>query len=296
MFKRLRKKWKVNGLQLMLILCTFAIGGSATGFAAKKIINALPIGQDWLWAVIYIILVTLLWPLAVLLISIPFGQFRFFSRYIRKLGAKMGLGMQSNIIDNEPVHLTIFASGKGSNAQRIIDHFRGHPTVKIALIVSNNPGAGVLDMAKRENIPTLVLEKEKFFRGDGYVHELIKKKTDWVVLAGFLWKVPATLVSAYRDHIINIHPALLPKFGGKGMYGHHVHEAVLAAGETESGITIHQVDDQYDHGQVIFQARCPVLPGDTPEKLAERVLQLEHRHFPEVIEKLVEERLSTLKG
>ena len=287
MFERLRKKWKVSPLQLTLILCTFAIGGSATGFVAKKIMNALPVGEDWLWAVIYILLITLLWPLSVLLVSIPFGQFRFFSAYIRKMGRKMGLGKSDNLTENEPVHLTIFASGKGSNAQRIIDHFRGHPVVKIGLIVCNNPAAGVLEIAKKENIPTLLIEKERFFRGDAYLHELIERKTDWVVLAGFLWKIPSPLVSAYRGHIINIHPALLPKYGGKGMYGHFVHEAVIRAGETESGITIHQVDELYDHGQILFQASCPVLSGDTADSLAERVHQLEHRHFPVVIEKVV---------
>lgn len=288
MFKNLRKKWKVNGLQLVLILCTFAIGGSATGFAGKKIMNSLQVQQDWLWAVIYILLITLIWPLAVLLVSLPFGQFRFFINYIRKLGSKLGIGKAPAAAKvPEPVHITLFASGGGSNAQKIIDHFRGHPVVRIVAIVCNNPKAGVLQIAAKEGIPVMQVEKDRFFTGDAYLHELIEKKTDLLVLAGFLWKLPATLVNAYRGHIVNIHPALLPKYGGKGMYGHHVHQAVIDNKEKESGITIHYVDELYDHGQTIFQASCPVLENDTAESLARRVQQLEHKHYPKIIEGLV---------
>lgn len=184
-------------------------------------------------------------------------------------------------------HLAIFSSGAGSNAARIIEHFRLHPSVRVSLIVCNNPGAGVLAIAAKEKIPVLLIEKEKFFRGSAYAEELRERKIDFIVLAGFLWKIPAALLQAYPRRIVNLHPALLPKYGGKGMYGRHVHSAVVNAGEKESGITIHYVDELYDHGQSIFQARVAVTAGDTPETLAAKVQQLEHTHFPRVIEDVV---------
>jgi phosphoribosylglycinamide formyltransferase-1 len=184
------------------------------------------------------------------------------------------------------IHLAIFASGAGSNAQKIIDHFRISSSIKISLIVCNKPDAGVLHIAARENIPVLLIEKEKFFRGNGYSGELKEKRIDLLVLAGFLWKIPDALIKAYPGKIINIHPALLPKYGGRGMYGTHVHAAVISAGEKESGITIHYVDEHYDNGDIIFQAKCPVMPGDTPGSLAQRIHQLEHEHYSKVIEKL----------
>lgn len=180
--------------------------------------------------------------------------------------------------------IAIFASGAGSNAGRIIDHFRHHSSISVSLIVCNKPGAGVLTIAKKEQIPTLLIEKEKFFQGNAYVDELRERKIDILVLAGFLWKIPAALVAAYRGRIINIHPSLLPKYGGKGMYGRHVHEAVIAAKDKESGITIHFVDELYDHGQAIFQISVEVDPSDTPETLAQKVHLLEHAHFPRIIE------------
>lgn len=177
--------------------------------------------------------------------------------------------------------IAIFASGTGSNAQKIIEQVPG-----VALIISNKPDAGVLAIAERNGIPTMVLDKERFLRGDGYVPELNKMGIGLIVLAGFLWKVPVTLIKAFPRRIINIHPALLPKYGGKGMYGHFVHEAVIAAGEKESGISIHYVDELYDHGQVILQAICAIEPGDTPESLAKKVQALEHRHFPAAVKLL----------
>lgn len=288
MFEKLQKKWKVNGLQLALILCTFAIGGSATGFVGKKIMNALQIQQDWLWAVVYILLITIIWPMAVLVVSIPFGQFRFFVNYIRKLGSKLGLVKAPATPKlSEPVHITLFASGSGSNAQKIIDRFRNNPLVKVVLVVCNNPKAGVLEIARKEQIPVLLLEKDRFLHGDAYLHELIEKRTDLIVLAGFLWKIPATLVSAYRDHIINIHPALLPKYGGKGMYGQRVHQAVIDNKEKETGITIHYVDEVYDNGKIIFRASCAVYENDTAITLSQKVQALEHEHYPRVIESLI---------
>lgn len=186
-----------------------------------------------------------------------------------------------------PKHLVIFASGAGSNAQQIIHYFKNSALAKVCLIVCNKPGAGVLSIAKNENIPVLLIEKERFFRGDAYLPELQKINTDLIVLAGFLWKIPQILIDAYPRRIINIHPALLPKYGGRGMYGQYVHEAILNAGEMESGITIHYVDEHYDNGDVIFQTACPIVESDTWETLAQRIHQLEHLHYPMVIEDLV---------
>ncbi len=181
-------------------------------------------------------------------------------------------------------HLVIFASGAGSNAQQIITYFKTSPAVKVALIVCNKPGAGVLSIAEKEGIPVLIIEKERFFRGDAYLPQLKEVQTSLIVLAGFLWKIPGLLIEAFPRRIINIHPALLPKFGGKGMYGQYVHQSVLSAGEVESGITIHYVDEHYDNGDVIFQTACPVMEDDTPETLARRIHQLEHLYYPKIVE------------
>ena len=186
------------------------------------------------------------------------------------------------------IQMAVFASGTGTNAQQIIQHFNAHPLIKIALVVCNNPAAGVVDIAAKENIPVLLVEKEKFLRGNAYADELKASGIDFIVLAGFLWKLPAKLVAAFSGKIINIHPALLPKYGGKGMYGSYVHEAVINAGERESGITIHFVDEWYDHGKNIFQATCTVDENETPASLAQKIHELEHTNYPTVIEKTVQ--------
>lgn len=183
--------------------------------------------------------------------------------------------------------IAIFASGTGTNAARIMEHFTDHPALQVALIVCNKPQAGVLSIAATHKVDTLLIERDRFFSGDGYVAELQEKKIDWIILAGFLWKVPLSLLQQFKGHIVNIHPALLPAFGGKGMYGNRVHEAVLATKATESGITIHYVDEEYDHGATIFQARCPVLSNDSVNSLAARIHALEHQHYPRVIEELI---------
>jgi phosphoribosylglycinamide formyltransferase-1 len=180
--------------------------------------------------------------------------------------------------------IAIFASGAGSNAAKIIERFQQHETIQVSLIVSNKAGAGIMKIAEEKNIPTLLINKEKFFEGDGYVAELKENQINLIVLAGFLWKIPGSLIEAYPQRIINIHPALLPKFGGKGMYGRFVHQAVIDNKEKESGITIHYVDGHYDNGDIIFQATCPVLETDTADSLAKRVQGLEHEHYPKVIE------------
>lgn len=185
-------------------------------------------------------------------------------------------------------HIVIFASGGGSNAQQIISYFKNSELARVVLVVCNKPGAGVVAIAEKENISVLQIEKENFFRGDAYLPELKKIDTHLIALAGFLWKMPPLLIAAYPKRIINIHPALLPKYGGRGMYGQYVHESVLNAGERESGITIHYVDEQYDNGDIIFQTACPVTDDDTAESLAQRIHQLEHLHYPRIIEKLLQ--------
>jgi len=189
-------------------------------------------------------------------------------------------------------NIAIFASGAGSNAAKIIEHFAESASVKIALIVCNKPGAGVLTIAANNNIETLLIEKENFFRGDAYLPQLKTVAIDFIVLAGFLWKIPEQLIAAFPNKIINIHPALLPKYGGKGMYGNFVHAAVIAHQEKESGITIHYVNEHFDEGKHIFQATCPVEPNDTPESLATKIHVLEHLHFARVIEEVLRDSLA----
>lgn len=189
--------------------------------------------------------------------------------------------------------LAVFASGAGSNTQKIIDYFRNHASIQVALVVCNKAGAGVLQIAEKEAIPFLILEKEKFFSAGSYVMELKEKGIGFIVLAGFLWKVPSAFINAYAHKIVNIHPALLPQYGGKGMYGSAVHEAVIRSKETRSGITIHYVDDRYDHGKTILQVTCRVEENDTPETLAHKIHQLEHEYYPKVIEKVVREGVSS---
>lgn len=198
-------------------------------------------------------------------------------------------------VTNSSIRIAVFASGAGSNARKLIEHFNSNLSsqgkgIEVALVVSNKIDAGVLQIAAEFQVPTLIIEKEKFFRGNAYVDELKQTGIRFIVLAGFLWKVPSALVQAYPEAIVNIHPALLPKYGGKGMYGNFVHEAVIANKEPESGITIHLVDEIYDNGAHIFQATCPVLPEDTPATLAQRIHKLEHAHYPRVVEEIINNR------
>ena len=285
MFQKLKTRWGVNGLNLALIISTFALGGSLCGWAGRKLLLLTGLEKGITWFILYILLITLLWPLCVLLISIPFGQFAFFKKYILKIWNKIS-GKKSG----STIRIAIFASGAGSNARQIINHFSGSSSVKIALIVCNKPGAGVLNIASENNIPVLLIDKERFFNGDHYLPILQKHRIGFIVLAGFLWKLPASLIAAYPKKIINIHPALLPKYGGKGMYGAHVHEAVIASGEKESGISIHYVDELYDHGEIIFQATCSVEENDTPGSLAQKIHELEHTHYPRVIGSLMQKQ------
>jgi formyltetrahydrofolate-dependent phosphoribosylglycinamide formyltransferase len=329
MFQRLKQRWKVNGVQLFFILCVFAVTGTTTAYLTRQVTYwlKLDVTSAWYW-IIKLCMLVFGYQILILLFSIPFGQFSFFWNYEKKILQRLGMLKKNNkSVTRDKTHITtdsahhitgmnqpkeghtpetqhtqrpsrnphpetriaIFASGAGSNAQQIINHFRHHPFIRVALIVCNKPGAGVLNIAAKEQIPTLLIEKEKFFRGSGYADELKEKGIDVIILAGFLWKIPVTLLRAWPQRIINIHPALLPAYGGKGMYGMNVHTAVIAAKEKESGITIHYVDEIYDHGEVIFQAKCTVEAQDTPETLAQKIHLLEHLHYPKVIEKWITE-------
>jgi phosphoribosylglycinamide formyltransferase-1 len=183
-------------------------------------------------------------------------------------------------------YLAIFASGSGTNAQNIIEYFNEKGIAEVSLILSNDKDAYVLERARKHNIPTVTFNRKTFYETDVILDLLREKQIDLVVLAGFLWMIPGNLLRAFPNGIVNIHPALLPNYGGKGFYGMKVHESVIAAGEKESGITIHYVNEHYDAGQIIFQATCPVLAEDTPESLAIKVHALEYAHFPRVIAEL----------
>ena len=182
--------------------------------------------------------------------------------------------------------ILLFASGAGSNVENIIQYFKNNPDVKIAGVFSNNPNAKVLDKAKNYNIPTLIFGREQLTEGF-VLDKMAEFKPDLVVLAGFLWKMPQEIVSAYPNKIINIHPALLPKYGGKGMYGIKVHQTVLANKEKETGITIHYVNEHYDEGEFIFQQKVAIEDCTSADEIANKIHELEHKHFPKIIEKLL---------
>ncbi len=185
------------------------------------------------------------------------------------------------------IKLAILASGSGTNAERITEYFKEKEGIEVSLILSNKPDAFVLTRAEKLNVPTLVFNRSEFYESDLVSGKLKEYEIDFIVLAGFLWLIPEYLTHAYPNCILNIHPALLPKYGGKGMYGSRVHEAVKAAEETETGITIHYVNENYDEGQIIFQATCAINPSDTPDVIASKVHELEYEHFPRVIEEVV---------
>lgn len=309
MFKRLKEKWGLSWLRFVLVFTTFALGGSLCGYAGRQLLGFIDMEKGVLYYFAYVVLVTLLWPLCVLGVSIPMGQFTFFRNYLWKMKRRiMGRGRVKETVDAVTANyavksagelanntaaplfgpkrrIAIFASGTGSNAGKIMEYMRGHARLEVVLVVCNKPGAGVINIAAEYGVPVLMIEKETFFRGNAYLDELrLRHQIDLIVLAGFLWKVPSALVEAYPGRIVNIHPALLPKYGGKGMYGHHVHAAVIAAGESESGITIHLVNERYDEGKILFQANCTVEASDTPDILAQKVHALEHAHYPRVVE------------
>lgn len=186
-----------------------------------------------------------------------------------------------------PIRLAILGSGNGTNAQQISEYFADRTDVQVACIIYNKRDAYIAERAKNLGIEAHYFGKADFYSNGAVLEYLQLKQVDWVILAGFLWLMPEDILAAYPNRVINIHPALLPKYGGKGMYGHHVHEAVVAAGERESGITIHIVDQHYDRGTTLFQARCTVTPDDTPDTLAAKIHLLEKEYFPRVIDETI---------
>ncbi|NOY38081.1 MAG: phosphoribosylglycinamide formyltransferase [Chlorobi bacterium] len=184
--------------------------------------------------------------------------------------------------------IAILASGSGTNAQNIIEYFNKTFDKRVVLVCTNNPNAFVIERAKKAGVPVLIFNRKEWMEEQVVRNRLLNEKIDLVVLAGFLWLIPETFIHAFPQRIINIHPALLPEYGGKGMYGMHVHEAVLKHHEKRSGITIHYVNEKYDAGEIIFQAHCEVHGDDTPESLAKRIHALEYRYYPEVINQLLD--------
>jgi phosphoribosylglycinamide formyltransferase-1 len=183
--------------------------------------------------------------------------------------------------------IVIFGSGKGSNARRIIEYFKDSKKVQVAALVSNKPRRGFLDISYDHRINLEIVKGSELADPKWIAHLKVMYRPDLIVLAGYLKLIPQEFIQAFEGKIINLHPALLPAYGGKGMYGNNVHQAVLEAGETQSGITIHEVNERYDEGKIIFQANCPVFPDDTIETLAERIHQLEHQHLPEQIDQMI---------
>jgi phosphoribosylglycinamide formyltransferase-1 len=184
-------------------------------------------------------------------------------------------------------NIAIFASGSGTNAQRLFEHFSPITDTNISLLLTNKKDAGVVERAKKWGIPVRIFDREEFYYSGNIVDFLQNEGIDWVILAGFLWLIPKNLLKIFEKKIVNIHPALLPKFGGKGMYGMNVHQAVIDSKEKLSGITIHYVNEEYDQGSVIFQATCTVEETDTPESLAAKIHELEYKYFPVVMENLI---------
>lgn len=186
-------------------------------------------------------------------------------------------------------NIAVFASGSGTNAENLIRFFRPGTIADVKLVLCNKPGAGVLERARNLDVETVLFDREELYHSDRVMDKLKEYEIDLVVLAGFLWLVPEKLVRAFPGAIVNIHPALLPKYGGKGMYGNRVHQAVIENGEKESGITIHYVNEKYDEGNIIFQAKCPVAENETPESLAKKIHALEYEHFPRVVREVLME-------
>ncbi len=188
--------------------------------------------------------------------------------------------------------IAIFASGSGSNAQKIMEYFKKNKDIEVALILTNNPDAYVLQRADNFEIPSHIFNKKEFYEQNDVIALLKNLSIDLIVLAGFLWLIPKSLLLAFPNKIINIHPSLLPKFGGKGMYGDMVHQSILNSGETESGITIHFVNEQFDEGEIIHQSKFKIDKGDDIEMIKFKGQQLEHLHFPKVIESLLKKMKS----
>lgn len=189
------------------------------------------------------------------------------------------------------IKLALFASGNGSNAERIIEYFKNSENIQIKYIISNKKDAFVHERARKLGVPSITFNRDDFYNTDNVLNFLIKEKIDYIILAGFLWLVPQNILSHYHNRVINIHPALLPDYGGKNMYGMNVHKAVIEHRAKESGITIHYVNEKYDEGKIIFQAKCTIDSSDTPESLAQKIHELEYKFFPSVIEQVINNNL-----
>lgn len=287
MFRKLQERWGLSTRTFWIVFLAFGLTGTTTAFLTRYVTQWLGMDahSEWYYRLAVRVFM-LLFGYQVILLSYGFllGQWAFFWKYELKLLRKL------KILPQPPLKtpIAIFASGTGSNALKIMQYFQQHPTISVDLLVCNKPGAGVIHHAEKYGVPVLLIEKERFFRGDAYIPVLHQHRISCIVLAGFLWKIPAALVTAYPNKMLNIHPALLPKFGGKGMYGEFVHRAVLEAGEQESGISIHLVNEHFDEGEVIFQATCPIDANETPHSLAQKIHQLEHAHFSRVIEQFIQ--------
>ncbi len=288
MFKKLQEKWGLSTQTFWIVFIAFGLTGTTTAFLTRYVTHWLGMdaNSEWYYR-LGVRLFMLLFGYQVILLSYGFllGQWAFFWKYELKLLRKLKILPPATL----KTPIAIFASGAGSNALKIMQYFDEHSTISVDLLICNKQGAGVIHHAEKQGVPVLLIEKDRFFRGDAYIPVLQQHRISFIVLAGFLWKIPASLIAAYPNKMLNIHPALLPKFGGKGMYGENVHRAVLDSGEKESGISIHLVNEHFDEGKVIFQSSCPIEPNETPHSLAQKVHQLEHAHYPRVIETFVVE-------
>lgn len=294
MFAKLQKKWGISGRRFFWVMIVFAFTGTTAAWLTAKITGWLNIeAYSFAWWSLKIGMLLIGYQILLLFYGFIFGQFAFFWRYERKILASMRILPKLP----EPAKLIVFASGAGSNAQRMIQYFNEDPEkskiARVSLVVCNKKEAGVVGIAEKAGIPLKLINKKELEAG-AYNQEL-KKAGDWIILAGFLLKIPSSLIQVFPHRIINIHPALLPLHGGSGMYGRHVHEAVLATGATETGITIHYINDKYDEGPTIFQAHCRLEANETPDTIASKIHELEQKHYPEQIELLVTNAKNSLK-
>ncbi len=283
MLQKLQQKWKVGTGRLLLILTSFALGGSLCGWLGRKLLGLWGLEKSAAYYILYVVVITILWPLCVLVIGSGLGQFRFFRNYLSKILAK--------ITGQKPLaKLVVFGSGGGTNAEKIMEYFEHHSSIKVKLIVTNRKNAGILAKAQSRGIATIILTQQLPLNSQTTIDQLQKQGITHIILAGFLQKIPPSLLNAFPK-IINIHPALLPAYGGKGMYGHHVHQAVVQAGEQKTGITIHEVDEVYDHGKILYRQEIPISKQDTAGTVAEKVLVVEHEQYPKVIEQWIKGKL-----
>ncbi len=284
MLKKLGQRWGVNNRQLFLILCTFAVTGTFTAWVSRGITGWLDIDKfSVAWWLLKIGVLLIGYQLFILFFGFCFGQFSFFWKYEQKILARIGI-----LKKKELTRIAIFASGEGSNTRNIINQLH-KKEIEVGIVISNKPSAKVLDVARQSGIGTYIITREENDSGT-ILHILQENKTAFIVLAGYLWPLSLPVIKAYPGKILNIHPALLPQYGGKGMYGSRVHQAVINNKEKESGISIHLVDEIYDNGEVIFQDRCPVLETDTAQTLADKIHELEHLHYPSVILSLIKKQ------